>query len=89
LPEDGIFDVNIRSASKENSGELKILINDAFVSERIQLPQTGETQNWKTSTIKNIKFLKGWSRIRVLATSGGFNLNYLQFIPTNNTTGTN
>jgi hypothetical protein len=88
LPEDGVFDVNIRSASKERSAELRILINDAFASETIPLPQTGETQNWKTSTIKSIKFPKGWSRLRVLATGGGFNLNYLQFIQPDHTVRT-
>jgi len=85
LPENGLFDVNIRSASKENSGQMKLLINDAFASENILIPQTGETQNWKTIKIKNIKLAKGWNRLRLLATSGGFNLNYLQFIRTDNT----
>lgn len=89
LPDDGVFDVNIRSASKENSGHVKLLVNDAFASGDILLPQTGETQNWKTSTIKSVKLTKGWNRLRVLATGGGFNLNYLQFIHTDNTAKVN
>ncbi|HEV7782555.1 MAG TPA: cellulase family glycosylhydrolase [Chitinophagaceae bacterium] len=88
LPEGGVFDLNIRSASKENEGAVKILINDALLPGTVLLPRTGETQNWKTSTMKNIKLAKGWNRLRVLATSGGFNLNYLQFIQTDNTTKT-
>ena len=82
---DAVFDVNIRYASKENAGQLRLILNDQFASENNLLPQTGGTQNWKTSTIKKIKLTKGWNRLRVFATGGGFNLNYLEFIHTGNT----
>jgi aryl-phospho-beta-D-glucosidase BglC (GH1 family) len=85
LPAGGNFDINIRSASKESTGQMRLLVNDAFTSENILLPPTGETQAWQTSTVKNIKLGKGWNRLRVLATAGGFNLNYLQFISSDNT----
>ncbi|MEO6613272.1 MAG: cellulase family glycosylhydrolase [Chitinophagaceae bacterium] len=88
LPEDGQFDLHIRSASKDNSGEVRILLNDVFVTGKVLLPRTGETQKWETSILKNIKLPKGLSRLRVLATSGGFNLNYLEFTQTDNTTRT-
>ena len=82
-----IFDVSIRYAAKENSGQLKLLLNEEFVSENCFLPKTAGTQNWKTSIIKSVKFNKGWNRLRVLATNGGFSLNYLQFLsPGNNIT---
>lgn len=85
LPVEGVFDVNIRSASKGIEGKVKLLINDAFATEDILLPQTGEIQNWKNTILKSVKLNRGWNRLRVLATTGGFNLNYLQFIHTNNT----
>ncbi len=88
LPEEGLFDLNIRSASKENEGAVKILINDSLLPGTVLLPRTGETQHWETSTMKNVKLGKGWNRLRVLASSGGFNLNYLQFIQADNTTKT-
>jgi len=88
IPEEGIFDLNIRSASKESFGQLRILLNDAFASGVIELPITGENQNWKTSTVRSVKLPKGWTRLRVLATGGGFNLNYLQFIHSDNTART-
>ena len=87
--EDGSYDINIRTAAKENGGQLKLLINDATASDDIVLPQTGATQTWKTNTIKDIKLTKGWNRLRVLATKGGFNLNYLQFMAAGNTVKTN
>jgi len=84
-PADAVFDVNIRYASKDSIGQLRLLLNNEFASETNLLPQTGGTQNWKTNIIKTVKLNKGWNRLRVLATSGGFNLNYLQFISTINT----
>jgi len=86
---EALFDIQIRSAAKENAGQVKILINDATASEDIVLPQAGETQKWKTSTVKAVKLNKGWNQLRVLAVKGGFNLNYLQFMPAANTAKAN
>ena len=85
LPHHTEYDVNIRAASKENPGRLRLWLNNGFVSGSISLPATGNTQAWQTSTIRNIKLLKGWNRLRVVATGSGFNLNYLQFVPAGNT----
>ncbi|HMK05091.1 MAG TPA: cellulase family glycosylhydrolase [Ferruginibacter sp.] len=82
---DALFDINIRYASKDSTGQLRLLLNDQFASENNLLPQTGGTQNWKTNSIKKVRLTKGWNRLRVLATGGGFNLNYLEFIGTGNT----
>jgi endoglucanase len=85
LPEEGVYDLHIRSASKESPGAVQILVNDDLLPGTVQLPKTGETQNWETSTRKNIKLSKGWNRLRILAASGGFNLYYLQFTQTDHT----
>lgn len=77
--EDKTFDIQVRIASAVAAGELQLLINGKPVTENIMLPPTGGTQLWKTTTVKNVKFEKGWSRLRVLFIRGGFNLNYLQF----------
>ena len=89
LADDAVFDINIRYASKNDPGQLRLLVNDEFASENNVLPPTGAAQNWKTSTIKKVKLTKGWNRLRVLATAGGFNLNYFEFISTGNTAMTN
>ncbi|MEO8769228.1 MAG: cellulase family glycosylhydrolase [Ferruginibacter sp.] len=78
---DVTYDINIRSASKTNAGEIKLLLNDNEATGITTLPPTGDYQKWQTSTIRTVKFSKGWNRIRVLAVKGGFNLNYFQFIP--------
>jgi len=78
-PNDASYDMYLRSASTGDSSKVKIMINDAFTSEDTHLPKTGGSQSWKTTYVKNIKFHKGWNRFRIIATVGGFNLNYFQF----------
>lgn len=81
---DEVFDVNVRYAAKDNAGRIRLILNDEFISEDQVLTPTGANQKWKTNTIKNIKLTKGWNRFRILATAGGFNLNYLQFLRSGN-----
>ncbi len=88
-PQSGTFDVNVRSASTLNDTKMQLIINDKTAGEDLSLPNTGANQQWTTSSIKNIGLIKGWNRIRVLAVKGGFNLNYLQFVQTNNTAKVN
>jgi endoglucanase len=83
--DDALFDLNIRYAARDSAGQLKILLNGNFSSENNLLPPTGGAQNWKTNSIKKVKLTKGWNRLRVLATGGGFNLNYFEFVPAGNT----
>lgn len=85
MDKDQSFDVNLRYAAPEKPGRVKLILGDAFVSGENLLPATGGNQAWETHTIKNIKMNKGWNRVRVLATQGGFNLNYLQFLRTGDT----
>ncbi len=88
VPQEGMFDISLRTAAKA-AAKAKLLLNDETVSGNIALPATGGIQKWKTSTARNIKLNKGWNRLRVLAISGGFNFNYLQFIQTKNTANIN
>ena len=89
VPAEESFNINIRTSSKQNSAGLQLLINDIFSTSNILILQSSGSQEWKTITIKNVKFSKGWNRLRVLATAGGFNLNYLQFLPANTTANKN
>ncbi len=84
---DAVYDVNIRSASKETEGQITFLLGNK--QQIILLPATGDHQLWKTTKAKNIRLQKGWNKIRMLATKGGFNLNYMQFINTVNTAQNN
>ncbi|MEO6668663.1 MAG: cellulase family glycosylhydrolase [Ferruginibacter sp.] len=83
------YDINIRSSSQNNSGEIKLLLNDLPASAVTTLSVTGDHQKWQTNAIRAVKFTKGWNRLKVLAVKGGFNLNYFQFIPVDSSAKTN
>jgi len=78
---EGSFNINIRSSAKSDTGKLQLLVNGKIVADRL-LPDTKNDQVWQTSTLKNIRFRKGFNTIRVVALKGGFQLNYLQFVST-------
>jgi hypothetical protein len=82
---DELFDISVRVVSTQKSSGLKLLVNDESASSNVIIPQSGDLQNWRTITIKNVRLTKGWNRLRMLATAGGFNLNYFQFKSTDNT----
>ena len=82
---DEVYDIAVRAASQNSASAIRLLVNDQFASGNILLPTTSKSQKWKTTTIKNVKLTKGWNRLRVLATAGGFNFNYLQFLQANTT----
>lgn len=79
VQQDGIYDIDIRSAAKDIKGELTLIINGKAVKS-IDLPVTHGYQNWATKTFSGIPLSKGENKIRLLATKGGFNLNYFRFM---------
>ncbi|MEO6407063.1 MAG: cellulase family glycosylhydrolase [Ferruginibacter sp.] len=82
--EDALYNINVRTASKEQESILKLLLEGKETATLV-LPVTGGLQTWATHTIPSISLKKGWNQLRILAGNGGFNLNYLEFIsPTEN-----
>ncbi|HPH84582.1 MAG TPA: cellulase family glycosylhydrolase [Ferruginibacter sp.] len=79
------YDLHIRSASQSATGELQLFVNGSATETKLTLPATGSFNTWQTSTMKSVKLNAGMNRVRVMAVKGGFNLNYFQFIPTDNT----
>lgn len=79
------YNVNVRFSSAKDAGLLQLLINDSDPVKSSPLPVTGDFKKWMTVTLKSLKLNKGSNRLRLLAVKGGFNLNYLKFIATNNT----
>jgi aryl-phospho-beta-D-glucosidase BglC (GH1 family) len=79
-PEKALYDINVRTTStKDKNGSLKLIIDNKASSE-LFIPSDSETSQWTTNSIKAVQFNKGWNQLRLLATSGGFNLNYFQFM---------
>lgn len=75
----GRFNIEVRYAAKDSTGELRILVNEVIASVAI-LPRTNDNQKWQSAVIKNTRLGKGTNRIRLLVSREGFNLNYVKFI---------
>ncbi len=71
----GNYDFDFRSASLGNGGTLVLEI-DGIKATEITLPITGGWQNWYTTLQRKISLTKGNHNLKVIATKGGFNLNY-------------
>jgi len=71
------FSASFRSSSPNNGGIITLFLDNSKIGE-LSVPNTGSWQNWKSvSTIVNIG--KGKHYLKVVATSGGFNINYMEF----------
>ena len=80
----GYYDLTFRVASY--SSTINLRINSQLVSsDHIVTPQTSGYQVWKNLTVENIYIPEGPVELTLLIVKGGFNLNYIQFEPTQST----
>lgn len=78
-PSDSIyFTASFRLSSPGNGGLITVYLDTTEVAE-IAVPYTGGWQNWK-SVSTNLNIGKGEHDLNIHATSGGFNINYVDFI---------
>jgi hypothetical protein len=54
-----------------------VLVNGSDVTGSVGVPNTGAHQNWQTVTRSRISLAAGTHRLRVVAITGRFNLNWL------------
>lgn len=77
----GSYDLNIRYAANSSGGKIQLYNTNTFLTNLIDLPSTGGWQSWKTKTVSNVSLTAGEQSIYIKFYFGGFNLNYLEFIP--------
>jgi len=71
------FEVSFRLSAPGSDGHIYILLDGNEIGE-IFVPNTNSWQNWK-SVITNLKIEKGEHDFKILANTGGFNINYFEF----------
>jgi|GEM_PF-849120 len=82
VEESGYYDVTARVASPVTGGLMRIRMDGVDITGAMTVPVTGAWQQWQTITAGGIHLEEGVRRMRVIMDSGGFNLNYVEFIPT-------
>lgn len=79
----GNFECKIRYSADSVQGNLTISLNDdQEAAQKVELPSTGSFTAWKSINGGEYRFIKGWNTVRIHALSTGFNLNYIEFLPT-------
>ena len=76
----GIYTIKLNVASDNKKGRISLASNGVFIAKEIKISGTGGLKTFKTIEIKNIPLKEGKQSIKVLADTGYFNFNYLQFI---------
>jgi beta-glucanase (GH16 family) len=77
IPIAGNYIISVRAASLDGGGILNVINNDNSLG-NINIPATGGWQNWQTIEGGVITLEEGTQSIRLLATIGGFNLNWFE-----------
>lgn len=77
-PKKGVFNVTIRTASKQKNGSAKILLNNKS-SRAFKIPNSKGHQNWTNIELGQFEIKEGWNSWKLLIVKGGFNINFFQF----------
>jgi GH35 family endo-1,4-beta-xylanase/FlaG/FlaF family flagellin (archaellin) len=87
----GTYELRLRVASEQSSGAFYVEVDGSNVTGTISAPNTGGWDTWQTITRSNISLSAGQHVIRIVNTSGWFDLNWFEFgggvAPTNTPTG--
>jgi hypothetical protein len=73
----GYYDLAARLASPYSGKSFRILVDGADIGAALNVPNTGAWQKWQTVTGQLAYFAAGTHRVRVAATTDGFNLNWI------------
>jgi tetratricopeptide (TPR) repeat protein len=77
ISEPGVYSIAFRVASLKGEGEISLQSGNATLGS-IHIPSTGGWEKWTTVT-RQINLPAGSHTLRLYATTGGFDLNWLQF----------
>jgi endoglucanase len=78
--ESGRYNLVFTVAAKNGDGLLSAKDGNTSLAENIQIPTTGETENWKTVMATNIELNKGVHKLRIYAVKGGYNFAAISFV---------
>jgi endoglucanase len=78
----GRYRVNLRVASPNSAGQVRLYLDDQPVTNNVNIPQTGGWQTWTTLTIDSVPLPVGQHLLTLSFSTGGFNINRMEFILT-------
>lgn len=75
----GVYKLRLTATAGNGKGKISVIVNNKSIASEIPVPKTGDMNSWQTFEVKGIR-LEGTNKIRILANSGGFNFEQLQFV---------
>lgn len=76
----GKYNLVFTVASKNGDGLMTIKDGNTSLAENVQIPATGNYENWKTVMAANIDLRKGVHQLRIYAVKGGYNFTSITFV---------
>ncbi len=76
----GKYNLVFTVASKNGDGLITIKDGNSPLAENVQIPATGDYENWKSVTAANTELSKGIHQLRVYAVKGGYNFASITFV---------
>jgi chitinase len=78
----GNYDFQTRVATQNAGNTFYISIDGVNVTGSISVPSTGGWQKWQTVNTNNISLTQGVRKMKIVLSTGGFNLNYVNVVST-------
>lgn len=78
--ESGTYHLNFRVASELNGGHFHLQMDEKDITDRIDVPNTGNWQEWRTISVSNLSLKSGNQTLRLRIGSGQFNIGSTEFV---------
>ena len=80
VKEDGVYDINLRTAGGEFGGKIRFSDNGVDLSPSTFVPYSGGYQDWETTVIEDVVLTQGEHKIKCHIDDSGFNLGSFEFV---------
>jgi hypothetical protein len=78
----GTYEANLRVASPDGGASVRLSLDGTELGS-VVVPETGGWQNWQTVTLDGVELNDGAAKVlRLTADGGKFNVNWVEFVPT-------
>ncbi|WP_026370739.1 phytase [Kallotenue papyrolyticum] len=77
LPSDAQYRITLRVATPYTDRRLRVEVDGVNLSGTVTLPATGSYQTWTDVTLAAMHLQAGWHRVRIVAETSSFNINYI------------
>ena len=78
IPVTGDYEISFRTASESGGGIINLTTDETSLTD-LNVPSTGGWQIWQTITTESLALNEGPQTFKLTATTGGFNLNWMEF----------